>query len=433
MYEHETVARRRYYERTIERINRTLDVSGDLCFVFVQHAFLPSIDFYNSIEKRIAAIILKGSSSAQNPSVVAKLKSKYGPRVLDNVGRSDLNNSHISLNILRQTTQGRPFVILEYGAYFAPVISYIHKDPLLASNLMGVVEGTTNGIEGSTDGKTTGYKAVARLAPCPIISKSRSKIKRIMDIEIGPAIIHSSDRIISKTLGRKLKHWRSTIGVVGLGSIGRGVLSSLKLQNHLPLVYDTDLAVMAEMAHLQNRIVGQRTILEQSDILYLCTGSCFLAENQDLLSVIKNNALLILCTSGDVEAGIPQLIEAGCLQLIQDQDYEDVAVYATRYGKYVRIMLGTDGIGQAPNMSSDDGSTSPANVMSDMEFYALGCYLGTKHRMVSGKIHQSPEFIQNLILQEWLTEFYPLSGDTFLQAVSTKTIDSRHKEAVDTY
>jgi len=274
---------------------------------------------------------------------------------------------------------------------------------------MGVVEGTVNGVRGSTDGKTPGYNSIARHAPCPIISKSRSRIKRIMDIEIGPAITCSSDRILSQTLGRQLKHWRNTIGVVGLGPIGRGVLSTLKLQNHHPLVYDTDVAVMAELACQQNRVVSQRAILEKCEILYLCTGSSFLAQNPDLLSVVKNNALLILCTSGDVEAGIPQLIASGYLQLAAKQDYKDIAVYQTRSGKTLRVMLGMDGIGQAPNMSSDDGSASPANVMSDMEFYALGCYLGTKPELVNGKIHQSPEFIQKLILQEWLAEFYPAS------------------------
>jgi len=431
MHKHEVLARRRYYQRTIACINRTLDVPENLCFVLVQHAFLPSIDFYKSIENKVAAIILKGSSSAQNPSVVAKLKDTYGSCVLDDVKRSDLANSQYAIDLLKQTTVGRPFVILEYGAYFAPVISSILKEPSLASNLMGVVEGTTNGVKGSSDGKTAGYSTVARHASCPIISKSRSGIKRIMDIEIGPAIVSSCDRILSHTLGRQLKHWRSTIGVVGLGPVGRGVLSTLKLQNHHPLVYDTDLAVMAELAHLQNRIVSQRSILERSDILYLCTGSCFLAENPELLAVIKNNAMLVLCTSGDVEAGIPQLVERGYLQLAKKQDYKDIAVYINRYGKKLRIMLGNDGVGQAPNMSAEDGSASLTNVMSDMEFYALGCYLGTKHKMVGGNIHHSPEFLQTLILQEWLAEFYPASVDTSMLTRRVNTTGHDHNRTVD--
>jgi len=430
MHEHERLVRQRYYRRTVELINRTLDIPENLCFVFVQHAFLPTIEFYSSIENRVAAIITKNSSSAQNPSVVTRLKNKFGSRVLHNVRRSDLSDSPFALDLLQRTTQGRPFAILEYGAYFAPVISSIRKDPLLASNLMGVVEGTANGFSGSTDGKTPGYNCIARHAPCPIISKSRSGIKRIMDMEIGPAITDSSDKILSQTLGCQLKHCRGTIGVVGLGPIGRGVLSSLRLQNHHPLVYDNNLAVMAELAYQQNRIVSQHTILEQCEVLYLCTGSSFLAQNPDLLAHVKNDALLILCTSGDVEAGIPQLIATGYLQLSAKQDYKDIAVYRTRYGKKLRVMLGGDGIGQAPNMSSDDGSASPANMMSDMEFYALGCYLGTKPGLVSGKIHQSPEFIQNLILKEWLSEFYPSSADTS-ESTSAKAVDHNRHKTVD--
>ena len=106
---------------------------------------------------------------------------------------------------------------------------------------MGVVEGTENGVKGSTDGKTPGYAAVANRAACPIISKSRSNIKHIMDIEIGPAIVDAADNILCNNLGRKLKHWRGTTAVVGVGSIGKGVLSALNNLGLSPLVYDLSL------------------------------------------------------------------------------------------------------------------------------------------------------------------------------------------------
>ena len=272
---------------------------------------------------------------------------------------------------------------------------------------MGVVEGTENGIKGSADGKTIGYSAVANHAACPIMSKSRSNIKHIMDIEIGPAIIDATDKILCKSLGRKLKHWRGTTGVVGAGSIGQGVLSALISLGQSPLVHDTDLAKMAELAHCHNRVVDQQTILAESDLLFLNTGNCFLSEQPDLLALIKSNALLVLCTSGDVEAGIPQLIDRGELQLVENQSTREIAVYKTRYGKNLRVMLGIDKIGQAPNMSVEDGSASPANVMSDMEFYALGCYLASDHGLTAGTIHQSPRHLQNIILKEWLAEYYP--------------------------
>ena len=42
-----------------------------------------------------------------------------------------------------------------------------------------------------------------------------------------------------------------------------------------------------------------------------------------------------------------------------------------------------------------------------MEFYALGCYLASNHGLANGKIHQSPWYLQKMILKEWLKEFYP--------------------------
>lgn len=407
MQENEYLVNRRYYRNTVDLINKSMITPEDLCFVLVQHAFLPSLEFYHCIESKLASVILKGSSAKQNPSVVARLKKRYGSRVQDSVTRSDLEDSAFTIALLKNVTRGRPFVILEYGAYFAPSIAAVCRDPALGPKLLGVVEGTENGVKGSADGKTTGYSAVAAHTDCPIISKSRSNIKHIMDIEIGPAIVDATDKILCNNLGRKLKHWRGTSAVIGVGSIGKGVLSALNNLGHSPLVHDTDLAVMAQLAHCHNRVVDQSTILAESDILFLSTGNCFLSQQPELLALIKHNALLVLCTSGDVEAGIPQLIDNGELQLVKNESDSDIATYRTRHSKHLRVMLGIDEIGQAPNMSVEDGSVSPANVMSDMEFYALGCYLASEHGLDNGKIHQSPWHLQKLILKEWLAEFYP--------------------------
>ena len=407
MQDNEYLVNRRYYKNTIDLINKSVIIPKDLCFVLVQHAFSPSIDFYHCIEPKIASVILKGSSAEQNPSVVAELKRRYGSRILDTVKRSDLEDSSFTIELLKKVTRGRPFVILEYGAYFAPSISAICCDSDLGAKLLGVVEGTDNGVKGSADGRTIGYSAVAGHTACPIISKSRSNIKNIMDIEIGPAIVEATDKILCNNLGRKLKHWRGTTAVVGVGSIGNGVLSALNNIGLSPLVHDTDLAVMAKLAHCRNRVVDQHTILAESDILFLSTGNCFLSQQPELLTLFKNNALLVLCTSGDVEAGIPQLINRGELQLVKKQSDREIAVYRTRHAKQLRVLFGIDEIGQAPNMSVEDGSASPANVMSDMEFYALGCYLASEHGLSGGKIHESPWHLQKMILKEWLAEFYP--------------------------
>jgi len=407
MQDHVKTTNRRYYERTIGRIDDLLNTPQEICFVLVQHAFTPSVEFYRSIENRIAAVILKGSSAQQNPTVVFELKKHFGTRIKETVKRSDLADTAFTVNFLKESTAGRPFVILEYGGYFAPSIAAISYDPILGPNLKGVVEGTDNGIKGSADGKTIGYSAVVEGAKCPVISKSRSTIKQIMDIDIGPAIVSATDDIVCKTLGTRLKYWRGIPAVVGSGSIGSGILAELKSIGHTPLVYDSDLAVMAELAHRHHRVVDQTTALANSDLLFLSTGSCFLSQQPELLALIRNNALLVLCTSGDVEAGIPQLIAKRKLRLIEHQSNHHIAVYRTSYGKNIRLILGADKIGQAPNMSVSDGSASPANVMSDMEFYALGCHLASDHKLAAGFIHQSPIHLQKLILKEWLLEFYP--------------------------
>lgn len=401
---------KRFYEQTLSSLERQYNPPEDTCYVLVQHAFSPSLHFFDCIKDKIAAIIPKRSSANSNPEIVTELQNKFPGRVHRNISRSTLQDPAFTTQFLREVTHGRPFIILEYGGYFAPAAQAISDDPLLKGTLKGFVEGTENGIKGSDDGSTIGYNDVAHLIMHPVVSKSRSKIKTIMDIEIGPAIVHATNEIFRRNLGCTLKHYRGQIGVIGVGAIGNGILESLSKELVKPLVFDIDLAVMATLASHNDHVVNQQTILESSDVIFLNTGSCFLFESPALLNVIKNNAILVLCTSGDVEAGIPQLIADGYISIVDAESTTEIAVYKTLNGKRIRLVLGSDGVGQAPNMSLKDGSSSPANLMSDMEFCGIGHYLASSaFNLQPGKIHSSPTKVEDLILREWLREFHPQS------------------------
>jgi S-adenosylhomocysteine hydrolase len=406
MLNHDSYTHRQFYESTIRRIHSALELPDDLCFVYVQHAFSPCIEHLTCVEERLAAIIPKGSSSKGNPQVVQRLQQLFPGRVLSHVTRTHLTDSAYAVQLLKDVTRGRPFAILEYGGYFAPAAARIAADRYLGPKLAGFVEGTENGIKGSDDGKTPGYLQVAAEVSRPILSKARSDIKHIMDLEIGPAIVESTDTLLRDALGCRLAHWRGNIGVIGLGSIGQGVLTALGKYNLTPMLHDTNTAVMAEMAYRQFNVAAQATVLANSDILFLNTGSCFLSQQPELLTLLKDHTILVLCTSGEIEAGIPQLINAGELQ--QQTGDNRLASYRTKSGKQIRVLLGGDQIGQAPNMVVEDGSGSPANLMSDMEFYAAGAYLASsRHSFQPGTIHESPAMLQQLIMEEWLKVFYP--------------------------
>ncbi len=406
MLNHDSYTHRQFYESTIRRIHSALDLPDDLCFVYVQHAFSPCIEHLTCVEEQLAAIIPKGSSSKGNPQVVQRLQQLFPGRVLSHVTRTHLTDSAYAVQLLKDVTRGRPFAILEYGGYFAPAAARIAADRYLGPKLAGFVEGTENGIKGSDDGKTPGYLQVAAEVSRPILSKARSDIKHIMDLEIGPAIVESTDTLLRDALGCRLAHWRGNIGVIGLGSIGQGVLTALGKYNLTPMLHDTNTAVMAEMAYRQFNVAAQATVLANSDILFLNTGSCFLSQQPELLTLLKDHTILVLCTSGEIEAGIPQLINAGELQ--QQTGDNRLASYRTKSGKQIRVLLGGDQIGQAPNMVVEDGSGSPANLMSDMEFYAAGAYLASsRHSFQPGTIHESPAMLQQLIMEEWLKVFYP--------------------------
>jgi len=398
-----------FYQRSIELIDEAYGTPDEMCFIYVQHAFAPLITHLSCIGDRLACLIPKGSSSKSNREVVKELEVHFPGKVYNDIKREHLRDTDFTLSFLKKVTQGRPFAILEYGAYFAPSAQAIAKDPDLGPRLVGFVEGTENGIRGADDKSTIGYQHVAHDIPKPILSKSKSRIKQIMDQDIGPAIVESCNNILMRSLGRGIDPEHSDVGVIGLGSIGRGTLKHLAKFKVKPMIYDSDIAVLAEHANSRHTIGSQERILASSDILFLNTGSCFLAQQPELLDHIKENAILVLCTSGDIEAGIPQLLDSKHLRLAEQQRHRDIATYLTRQNKAIRVMLGGDSVGQAPNLVIESGSNSLANLMSDMEFYGLGCYLGSKGRSLpTGCISKSPNDVQDIILKHWLQVFHVL-------------------------
>ncbi len=418
----------KFYKQTIARVNEVCNTSDDLCFVYVQHAFSPLITHFSCLRNRLAALIPKASSSRSNRHVVKQLEDEFPRRVYADINRGHLRNTDFTLNLLKRVTHGRPFAILEYGGYFAPSAEAIANDPELGRKLVGFVEGTENGIKGAEDGSTIGYQQVARKVTKPIISKSKSRIKKIMDRDIGPAIIESCNTILHHSIGIGIEATQSNIGIIGLGSIGKGLLRHLNNDNLKPLVFDLDLAVMAELAHSKHLAVPQETLLAKSDLVFLNTGSCFLAQQPELLRHIKENAILVLCTSGDIEAGIPQLIAAKQIQLVSGDANDHIATYKTRDNKSIRIMLGCDSIGQAPNLVVESGSGSLANLMSDMEFYALGCHLASNGTVLPGGcISDSPVAIQNLIIEQWLQVFHPECRNTHSESTRLSRAKQFHQ------
>lgn len=397
--------REQFYTNTLKALKHAINTPEDLKLVMVQHAFAPVIDLYNALDDQIAAIIPKASSSHSNPDVVKRMQDQFPGRVFNNISRKELQNPDFAIQFLRQVTKGHPFVIVEYGAYFAPAAQAISNDPILAPKLRGFVEGTENGIKGSDDG-AVGYEQVVPGLDHWVISKSRSRIKGIMDMEIGPAILYATDRIFRDTFGLSLKHYQGTFGIIGAGPIGQSILRGLRSENIKPLVYDRDLAVMAGLCQLGERTTRQEQILANSDVLFLNTGSSFLSRQPELLNKLKDNVILVLSTSGDVEGGIPQLIEKHCLVKSPLGNDGAIASYVTSAGKPLRLALGNDGVGQAPNTMLPEGSVSPANLMSDMEFVGAARYLGGMSNVAAtGKIEHLPEPIENIILNEWMKFF----------------------------
>jgi len=121
------------------------------------------------------------------------------------------------------------------------------------------------------------------------------------------------------------------------------------------------------------------------------------------------------------------LITAKQLQYSKGDSTAEIAVFNSVYGKRVRVLLANDGVGNAPNMTLDDGSDSDANKLSDMEFYALGCYLCSKQNTLpKGRISESPPFLQQLIFEQWLQTTHPKAFDQTEIDLAPVSLNTEH-------
>jgi len=195
------IAATSFYKQAIQTLEDTLAPPDDLCFIYVQHAFTPLLEHLDAVNHRFAALIPKHSSASCNPQVLRQLEKRFPGRILSGITREQLRNEDFTFRLLHQITRGRPFAILEYGAYFAPVAEALSRDASLGKQLVGFVEGTENGIAGSCDRSTLGYREMAPRVAKPIVSKSKSGIKSIMDLQIGPAIVTATRSMLLQSEG----------------------------------------------------------------------------------------------------------------------------------------------------------------------------------------------------------------------------------------
>lgn len=206
--------------------------------------------------------------------------------------RDLLHSSGYAIELIDQSTQGEPFVILDIGGYFAPLLSELTTT--YDDRFVGVVEDTENGLQ-----KYSALDAV----PVPVISVARSPLKNAEDYLVGQSIVFSVEALLRERgaifQGRKA-------AVIGYGKVGGSIATLLHSRGVWTTVYDIDPVRMTEaMSHGFEVPKNLNSALMEADLVLCATGN--LSLSGEAFRLIRSGAYVATVTSSDDELDLRSL------------------------------------------------------------------------------------------------------------------------------
>jgi adenosylhomocysteinase len=189
-------------------------------------------------------------------------------------------------------------LVLDEGAVASRVLATLNVQP----GTVVVVEQTTRGSR---------WSSLATL-PFPVVDVARSRAKSELETPmIVQAMLDGLAEILEET-GRQSR--ASTFGVVGYGTIGRGLARELRSTGN-PIVVCEIESGTALRAHTDGiECLDMPSLVSSVDVLIGCTGLGVV--HRDLLERIDRDALLVNGASSDIEyplwpSRVPERIVAG--------------------------------------------------------------------------------------------------------------------------
>lgn len=222
-----------------------------------------------------------------------------------------------------------PTIILEIGGYFAPALQTLQQ--ALPSKLLGVVEDTEAGHRA--------YERIAQDLPCPVISVARSALKETEDALVGPSCLYSTEKIFRGS-GFPIDGKRSL--TLGFGKVGRGLAHALQKRYCPVSIYDINPIRRINALSEGFQIPDRKAALKNAEIIYGATGTCSV-KGEDF-RLIKNGALLVSCSSKDIEFDLPYLTQHYNKQAIFDNlvsyTNEQQVLYLAAQGRPINFVDG---------------------------------------------------------------------------------------------
>jgi adenosylhomocysteinase len=263
------------------------DICKGISVIVVSHLIDTGIPYIKTIDKYfdLQSIIPKQKSINHN------LLGYFPKAKILNIAREDINNEpEIIEKVLDNRPKGNKIVLLDIGGYFSSIGNRLKER--YGEYFLGIIEDTENGYQ----------KYLKQSLTYPLISVARSLLKENEDYLVGQAVVFSAEYLLRE---QGILMNGKSIGIIGIGKIGNGILSSLKSKSSEISIFDIN-PVSLVIAHSRGAKVDHKlNVLKKSDILFLATGNLSLKEEE--YKYLKNGSLLFSVTSSDDEINISWL------------------------------------------------------------------------------------------------------------------------------
>jgi len=353
-------------------LQNNIDICKKISIICVSHLIDTGIPYIRTIDNffDLQTIIPKQKSINKN------LINYYPKEKILNIDREGINNTPEKIEeILDNRPKENKIVLLDIGGYFSQIGNRLKAR--YGDYFLGIIEDTENGYQ----------KYLKQSMTYPLVSVARSSLKENEDYLVGQAVVFSAEYLLREQ-GILINN--QNVGIIGIGKIGNGILSSLKSKTSQVSIFDINPVSLVIVYSRGAKIDNKLNVIKSADILFLATGNLSL-KNEDY-KYIKNGCFIFSVTSSDDEIDISWLE--------QKYDVEFVSKYIKKYeknGHYFFIVNNGNAVNFIHGAVVDDFILLVQKEMIDtiVELY--------KNQLENG-IYQGFDNIKERIADSWLNK-----------------------------
>jgi adenosylhomocysteinase len=223
------------------------------------------------------------TAASKDAEKIAKFKFRTYP-----LSRPWAKNAPAVLDVIQKAIPSPTKIILvDIGGYFAESLNEIAAG--LGSRLIGVMEGTENGVQK--------YEETGLAYSVPVVTVARSPLKLPEDYHVGSGVVFSVESVLREQA--QILQTR-TACLIGYGRVGKGIAEVLRGRGIPTVVHDVSPIAMAEAAARGFQVFRRLDdALRVSSLVISATGRNAL--DRWALANMRSGAVIATVTSADDE------------------------------------------------------------------------------------------------------------------------------------